>query len=377
MGSVHAYTTTRGEMYRVAYRKPDHSQGVKRGFKTKREAKLFLASVDVAQARGEFVDPAAARTTVGELGYAWLSRKKHLKPSHYRSLESAWRVHVEPQWGAYQVGRIQFTDVQAWVTQLSAARSSTTVSRNYGVLAGILDDAVTDRKLPRNPARGVSLPRKSKKRRVYLTHTQVQILADSAGERRSLVYTLAYTGLRWGEATGLPVRDVDALRRRLAVNENAVNVGGRIVVGSPKTHEVRSVPFPEFLAEQLAAECEGKRPDQLVFGDGDRHLRSPDSRDGWFVSAIARAQLTDPGFPRLVIHDLRHTAASLAISAGANVKAVQRMLGHASAAMTLDTYADLFDDDLDSVADALNQAKTETVVVEPLSRRPIKTLRST
>jgi integrase len=59
----------------------------------------------------------------------------------------------------------------------------------------------------------------------------------------------------------------------------------------------------------------------------------------------------------LTLHDLRHTAASLAISAGANVKAVQRMLGHASAAMTLDTYADLFDDDLDAVAMALDEAK--------------------
>jgi integrase len=62
------------------------------------------------------------------------------------------------------------------------------------------------------------------------------------------------------------------------------------------------------------------------------------------------------GVPRLTPHDLRHTAASLAISAGANVKAVQRMLGHASAAMTLDTYADLFDEDLDAVAIALHAA---------------------
>jgi integrase len=66
---------------------------------------------------------------------------------------------------------------------------------------------------------------------------------------------------------------------------------------------------------------------------------------GWFAGAVARS-----GVPRLTPHDLRHTAASLAISAGANVKAVQRMLGHASAAMTLDTYADLFDEDLDAVA---------------------------
>jgi integrase len=62
------------------------------------------------------------------------------------------------------------------------------------------------------------------------------------------------------------------------------------------------------------------------------------------------------GLPGLVPHELRHTAASLAVSAGANVKAVQRMLGHASAAMTLDTYADLFDDDLDAVADRLDVA---------------------
>ena len=68
-----------------------------------------------------------------------------------------------------------------------------------------------------------------------------------------------------------------------------------------------------------------------------------------------RAMEADPTFPRVTVHDLRHTAASLAVSSGANVKAVQRMLGHASAAMTLDVYADLFEDDLDAVAIALNQ----------------------
>ena len=58
----------------------------------------------------------------------------------------------------------------------------------------------------------------------------------------------------------------------------------------------------------------------------------------------------------MTIHDLRHTAASLAISAGANVEAVQRMLGHASAAMTLDVYSDMFDEDLDAVSDRLDHA---------------------
>lgn len=71
-----------------------------------------------------------------------------------------------------------------------------------------------------------------------------------------------------------------------------------------------------------------------------------------------REEKAPPLFPWITPHDLRHTAASLAISAGANVKALQRMLGHASAAMTLDTYADLFEDDLDDVAAALDAART-------------------
>ena len=73
---------------------------------------------------------------------------------------------------------------------------------------------------------------------------------------------------------------------------------------------------------------------------------------GWFAKAVI-----DSGAPRLTPHDLRHTAASLAVSAGANVKAVQKMLGHASAAMTLDIHADLFDDDLEAVATALHDAR--------------------
>jgi integrase len=108
--------------------------------------------------------------------------------------------------------------------------------------------------------------------------------------------------------------------------------------------------------------CEGKDRDGLVFGEGTRHLRHPASASGWFIYAVKRAQARDKNFPTITPHNLRHTAASLAISAGANVKAVQRMLGHASAAMTLDTYADLFEDDLDDVSERVDAIRSETVV---------------
>uniref|UniRef100_UPI00358E68F5 tyrosine-type recombinase/integrase n=1 Tax=Microbacterium trichothecenolyticum TaxID=69370 RepID=UPI00358E68F5 len=222
------------------------------------------------------------------------------------------------------------------------------------------------------------------KSKPYLTHRQVATLAASSAHPE-LVTFLAYTGLRWGEATALRVRHIDTLRRRVSVEENAVMVGTVIHVGTPKTHETRSVPYPAFLALSIAKLCEGKGRDDLLFGDGRLHMRLPNSRDGWFAAAVrrvldneeraaaeakARGEDEPARMPRVTPHDLRHTAASLAISSGANVKAVQRMLGHASASMTLDTYADLFDDDLDGVATALDKARRSAGVAEMLPRTP-------
>ena len=357
MGTIESYEAAAGKRYRVRYRKPDHSQTRKNGFRTKREAELFLAENEVSMARGQWIDESQARITVGTLAVDWLTHQTHLKPSSLDPIQRAYRLHVDPLWGGRAVGSIRPSEVQAWITKLSARRGASVVLRAHGVLASILDSAVADRRMLSNPARGVHLPRKTPKRRVYLTHEQVDRLATECGSNETLVLFLAYTGLRWGEAIGMRVGSIDTLRRRVLVQENAPRVGGRIVVGTPKGHEARSVPYPSFLSEPLARLCEGKSRHQLLFGDGVTHLGTPSSRDGWYEYAIRRIQTTDRSFPRITLHDLRHTAASLAISAGANVKAVQRMLGHKSAAMTLDTYADLFDDDLDAVADALDHAR--------------------
>lgn len=365
MGSIHSYKTKDGKRYMVKYRKPDHSQTSKRGFRTKRDAEKFLASTAVAITENRYIDPTDARVTVGELGAIWIADQEAvLKPSSVHPLKSAWRIHVQPAWGTRQVGDIRHSDVRAWVSTLATTRGPSTVIRSFGILAAILDIAVRDRRLADNPARGVKLPKKRPKPRVYLTHQQVSDLAYQASHPE-VVYFLAYTGLRWGEATGLRLRDVDLHRRRVTVYENAVLVNGQMHVGSPKTHASRAVRYPEFLDPVVRSQFVGKDSTHLLFGDGADHLRLPNSQEGWFAKAVKRAQRNDPTFPRVTPHDLRHTAASLAISAGANVKAVQRMLGHASAAMTLDTYADLFDDDLDAVAAALTQARNRSIDAGP------------
>lgn len=121
------------------------------------------------------------------------------------------------------------------------------------------------------------------------------------------------------------------------------------------------MPFPRLLEAQLQEQYEGKASDDLLFGDanGDylRRTRVSAGSRSWFKTALVEA-----GLNPMTLRDLRHTAASLAISSGANVKALQRMLGHASAAMTLDTCSDLVDDDLNDVSARLDAAYEKAVV---------------
>jgi integrase len=313
--------------------------------------------VEVAKIRGEYVAPTVGRITVGELGRAWLERQKgHMKSSGFRSYESAWRVHVEPYWSSMRVSEIRFTAVQAWVSQLASKRGAVVVQTAYSVLARILDDAVRDRLMASNPARGAKLPKRPPRRNVYLTASQLNRLADESKRYRSLVLLLGVGGLRWGEAAALRVSDVDFLRRRIELHRNAVQVGTKVIVGTLKSNQNRTIVLPKFVIDALAVTAKGKDRDDLLWptaSGGD--MGPPASKESWLSGAVLRCRKTDPTFPRMTAHGLRHTAASLAISAGANPKVVQRMLGHASAAMTLDVYADLFDSDLASVAESVGK----------------------
>jgi integrase len=370
MATTEKYQTKDGTtLWRVRYRTPDNRSTQKRGFRTKREAEQWANKVEVSKLSGDYVAPRLGQVTVGEIGPAWLERQRgHMKPSGFRSYDSAWRVHVLKRWEHARIAGIRYSDVQAWVSDLSGELSASMVATTYSVLARILDDAVRDRMLSVNPARGVKLPRRAPRPNVYLTATQLDQLAEESGRYRSLVLLLGVGGLRWGEAAALRVSDVDFLRRRVNLHRNAVKVGREVAVGSLKTGKSRTVVLPAFVVDGLAETAKGKGRDALLWTSavGD-YLGPPASGKSWLAGAVARCQKvadearaierrkgeepTTPVFPRVTAHDLRHTAASLAISAGANPKVVQRMLGHASAAMTLDVYADLFESDLDGVAE--------------------------
>jgi integrase len=367
MATIKSYQTRSGAMlYMVRYRKPDNKQTMKRGFRTKRDAQMFANRVEVQKMTGEYVAPSLGRVTVGELADKWLARKQRATaPSHYRMLESGWRVHVQPHWDTVPVADVDLLAVEEWIAALDTkGAGATTVVRAHGVLSGILADAVKGKRLVANPAKGVeNLPRRTARRHVYLSADDVHRLADESGQHRALVLVLAYCGVRWGEAIGLRVRDVEFLRRRLSVSENAVQLGVEHAVGPTKGRKARSVPVPTFVLGELSVQCQGKTPGDLVFpGRDGGYLPRPKSRDGWFAAAVQRAKIQG-----ITPHDLRHTCASLAISAGVNVLALQRMLGHTSAKVTLDTYADLFDEDLDAVAAILHKQYSRAAVLKMCS----------
>jgi integrase len=355
----------------LRYVNPETGRERTETFRLKRDAERRLTEVEASKLTGSYVDPRAGQVSVGAWAERWLDGQVQLKPTTRARYRSILDVHVLPRWEHVELAKVRHAEVQKWVSELSSKRSAATVRKVYRVLSQVLGSAVKDGRLVRNVAIGVALPRVRSKERLYLTHQQVCDLADACAAipvskyasttkadraaYRLLVLFLAYTGLRWGELAGLRVGRLDLMRRRASVVETYVVVDGHVVASDPKNHERREVPVPRFLVDELAAHVAGKPADALVFG-GEKAGAPMRSRT--FQRAVLDEAAAAVGLDGLTPHMLRHTAASLAIAAGADVKVVQQMLGHKSATMTLDLYGHLFPDRLDTVADAMDAART-------------------
>lgn len=342
-------------------------------FELKREAEAWLRDRLSAVHTGSHLDPRAGVVTVADVHVVWSAAQGHIARTTAATRRVTWTVHVEPRWGKVSVSDVRKTAVKSWVAKMvKDGVSVPTIENSFQVLRAVMATAVDDRRVLTNPCDGVRLPKRQHKDRGYLTHEQVAALAAAVRRDPEVVRFLSYTGLRWGEMAALRVQDFNMLTRRVSITRSVVEVDGALDWRTPKDWERRSVPFPASLADELAALMVGKRRADLVFTDTRGNvIRNNNWRTRVFNRAVAKCQAdalnarakevqtgepTTPEFPTVTPHDLRHTAASLSISAGANVLGVQRMLGHKDASMTLNTYADLFDSDLDAVAGALDTA---------------------
>jgi len=361
--------------WRARYRDPAGRERSK-SFTRKIDAERFLVSIEDAKLRGAYVDPAAGRVAFSEWAERWERTTVSLRPNTRKDYRTLLKNQVLPAFGGTTLVAIDALAVREWVAELVAGGLSAKRARKaHQVLSQILASAVDGGRLPRNVAEGIKLPKVQRKEMHFLTAAQVEALADAIEPPYGvLVRVAAYTGLRPCEYVALKVGRLDLLRGTARVAEAAPEVAGHLEWGGVKTHEARTVRLPRSVAEELGVYL-ADRP----HGPGDLVFTAPRGgpvRSSKFVpvrfkpaigvanQAIAEldpASRPDPLPEELRLYDLRHTAASLMIRQGASVKAVQKQLGHATASITLDTYGHLFPDELDALADRLEDARTDAL----------------
>jgi integrase len=361
--------------YSVRYRDPA-GRSRREVFDKPTAAKRRMTEIQHAKDKNAYVDPKDGKVLFGEQAQRWYATVD-AKPATlraYRQLLGYAGVILDPATGTLDpvatadakglgmipLNRLDTLQVKAWLKSLAAPREDGTVlseSRRRNalqVVSQVLKSAVDGGNVVKNVVTGIRRPKTQKREMLFLDATQVERLAETIDHRYCvLVQFAAFTGLRAGEIAALKVRHLDLLRGTVRVSESATEVEGRLVWGPTKTYESRTVPLPRKLIDALAAHL-AERPhdlDALVFTAPEGGpLRQSVFRDRVFRPAVKRAGLPDVRF-----HDLRHTYASLMIREGASVKALQKAMGHATAAMTLDTYSHLYPDELENLAARLDQ----------------------
>lgn len=295
-------------------------------------------------------------------------------------MESAWRTHVEPRWGRVAVDDVRPTDLAAWLQELAGTMSRSRVATCRAALGHALTWAVRDGVIAASPLTGVRTPSRGSaaigpKARATASPLESSLTGGvrvpsaaavaamveqvgrsaRAGEQRSrMLRLLASTGMRWGEAAGLRIGDVDLGAGRAVVRRTAVWLpAGGIDWQPPKGGEARRIALGADAAAVVKARvAEGAGAGELVApGRSGGPMRSP-GRGRWWAPAVAAVRASGVDVVEdMTPHDLRHFFATSALRAGVPVAVVARQLGHANPATTWGFYAGLIDDDLGEIGD--------------------------
>jgi integrase len=321
----------------------------------------LVTSQEASKLTGAWVDPSLGRITFGEWAERWEATTVDLRPTTRALNLGIVRNYLLPRFGRWPLSKITTADVKAMVAEESVGGLSPSAVRRHAIILGtILGGAVDDGRLARNPVRGVKLPPENARPMRFLEPDELARLADAHPSfYRPLVLTAGYVGLRWGELAGLALDRVDLVRRTISVDRQLVEVGGAVSFGPPKTRAgSRTVTMPSGLGELLAEHfaSPAARSSGLAFpGPKGAPLRRSNFRRVW-AKACSTAVLDG-----LVLHELRHTAAALAIAQGAHPLAIKERLGHSSITVTMDRYGGLFPRLEEAIGEGLDDVLRESL----------------
>ncbi|MFG3141452.1 tyrosine-type recombinase/integrase [Streptomyces sp. NPDC048211] len=359
-----------GSRYRARYVGPDGTEKSK-SFpdRQKRLADQWLAHTEADMARGQYIDPRAARTTFQQYAEDWVSTQG-ADPNTQASMESQLRLHAFPYLGTRPLGSFQPAHIRDWVQQLQANGVRGSYARTiYSNVRAALSAAVDDGHLPRNPcaARSVRPPTVDTKRVTPWTTERLFAVRAGMPERYQAMVDLGGgCGLRQGEILGVAVDAIDFRSDTLHVVQQLKLSRSKPVFAPPKGGKLRDVPLPGPVADALRAHMKQFPPAEitlpwkvaggplvtkrLIFmGPRGGHVwRTSLNEEAWKpalasagvipapAAGAAHAESRENG-----MHAMRHFYASVLLDAGENIKALAEYLGHSDPGLTLRVYAHL------------------------------------
>jgi len=324
----------------------------------------FARRKDAEQAKAEHVtrlgqgqQQARTGTTCGQWWQQWLEGKVNLRPSTRRSYETHIRLYLQPHLGHVRLQDLTTGHVERMYASIRSRGGGRTVGpatvrRVHATVMSALNTAVRRRLLAFNPAQHVEMESAHRPEVHPWEPVELGAFLDAASADRlgAIYHLMAMTGLRRGEAVGLRWADVDLERGIVAVRQTITDVGGRLVVGRPKTSgserrvDLDGDTIGTLLEHRLRQDLErGQWGDAwtdsgLVFTREDGSGLRPE-----YVTRHMQALAEAAGLPRKRLHDLRHGSASLQLAAGVSLSIVSKRLGHSSVTITSDTYSHMLE----------------------------------
>jgi integrase len=304
-------------------------------FLSRTDADKWLSVVEADLLRGTWIDPVAGRVPLGEYAATWISERPGLAPRTVELYRSILRCHIQPKLGDLTLADVTPARVRSWRKELlDGGLSGVTAAKAYRLLKAILNTAVDDELIRRNPCRIKGAGNEPSPERPTITIEQVFVIAQHVRPWfRTLVLLAAFTGLRWGELLALRRRHLDLDDGIVKVRGSMGEIGGRLIEGPPKSAAGRrDVAIPEAIVPELRAHLDEWSEE----GQDGRVFVGPQGatpKRGNFQVTWSKA-VNEAGVPGLHFHDLRHTGNTLAAE-GASLRELMARMGHNSARAAL------------------------------------------
>jgi integrase len=302
-------------------------------FASKTDAEVWLVRKEAEILDGDWINPDDGKVSLGEYARVWIDERTGLRPKTVELYRYLLRKHLAQVLGSVSVADIQPGHVRRWrKTLLDDGVSTITMAKAYRLLKAILNTALDDGVIRRNPCRIKGAGQEKSPERPTLTIAQAYALAEAIGQRyRALVLLAMFSSLRWGELGALRRCDIDLAAGTVRVSRQLAEArGGGFVFGPPKSAAgMRVVTIPEVIIPvvQWHLTCFAQPGDGgLMFtSPRGRPLRHSQFRQREWLPALEAAGLADFHF-----HDLRHSGNTLAAGAGATLRELMDRMGHDS-----------------------------------------------